>query len=58
MNKSNTIPAGYLLAGGLGALAGGLAVIAVTRAIPKMMYAMMNRTTTQMQDASCDPSEM
>ena len=52
---------GYLLAAGLGAVAGGLLVAVATRAIPKMMSQMMSgmmrNMMAQMGEEGCSPSE-
>jgi hypothetical protein len=54
--------AGYLLAGLLGAVAGGAVVIIATRAIPRMMSqmmrAMMQDRMAQMEEMGCEPSEI
>lgn len=53
---------GYFLAAGLGAIGGGVLVVAFTRAIPKMMSKMMPNMMasmmSQMGAGECDPAEM
>lgn len=52
---------GYLLAAGLGAVGGGLLVMAVAKVIPKMMEqmgsSMMSNMIAGMQESGCDPVE-
>jgi hypothetical protein len=61
MEITNCQSKGYILAATLGALGGGLAVIFVTRAIPKMMSRMMSgmmqNMMAQMRESGCSPSE-
>jgi hypothetical protein len=49
---------GYVLAAGLGAVAGGLVVALATRAVPKMMSRLMAGMMAQMAESGCDPSDM
>ena len=49
---------GYLVAAGLGAIGGGLAVVLLTRAVPRMMSRMTQSMRDQMVAAGCDPEEM
>jgi hypothetical protein len=62
MEKSSSSTAGYILAAGLGATAGGIAVAIVTRAIPVMtsriMSNMMENMMMRMGGEDCDPEEM
>ena len=60
---ADTRPAsGYALAALFGAAAGGIAVLALTRVLPKMfsriMPTMMQNMMTQMGVEGCDPEEM
>ncbi len=48
----------YLLAAILGAIGGGLVVVFVTRAIPKMMAGMMRTMMSQMGEDGCTPGDM
>jgi len=48
----------YLFAVALGAVAGGLAVVWTTKAIPKMMSGMMQNMMGRMREEGCDPAEM
>ncbi len=52
----------YILAAMLGAIGGGLAVIVLTRAIPKIvagvMAEMMPKMMARMQEAGCAPADM
>ena len=54
----NRAAAGYVLAAGLGALAGALLMAFATRAVPKMMAGMMRSMMAQMRDGGCNPAEM
>jgi hypothetical protein len=60
-NKYST-PAGYLIAGVLGALAGGISVLVATRAIPKtidkLMDSMMTNMFAKIAESGCSPSDM
>ena len=51
-----------ILAAGLGALGGGIAVLLMTRAIPKVMEqmreGMMQNMLEKMKERGCTPSEM
>ena len=51
-----------ILAAGLGALGGGIAVLLITRAIPKVMEqmreGMMQNMMEKMKARGCTPSEM
>ena len=51
----------YLPASCLGALAGGLVVLVLTRAIPKLLphmgSTMMKNMMAEMQASGCDPAE-
>ena len=51
-----------LVAGGIGAIIGGIVVAAVTRAIPKMMEeisaTMMGKMMARMGEEGCTPEEM
>ena len=58
MEGKNTRYGGYLLAAGLGAIGGGLIIAALTRAIPKIMAAMMQNMMAQMGAGNCDPAEI
>lgn len=53
---------GYALAAIIGALAGGAAVLVLTRAIPSMfsriMPTMMQKMMTRIGGEGCDPEEM
>ena len=53
---------GYILAGILGAVGGGLIVAVATKAIPKMMSqmfsGMMGNMMSTMREQGCDPVEM
>jgi len=61
MEKINSKSKGYILSAMLGALGGGLAVIFVTRTIPRMtsriMAGMMQDMMAQMRESGCSPSE-
>ena len=48
----------YVLVALLGAIGGGLFVALATKAIPKMMAAMMRNMFAQMKATSCNPEEM
>ena len=52
----------YLLAGIVGSIIGGIAVLAITNAIPKMMEeisaTMMGKMMKRMQEEGCTPEEM
>ena len=48
MNKTSSNTQGYLLAAALGAIGGGIFVVAATRAIPKMMSRMMSQMMPEM----------
>lgn len=58
MNKLKSPTGGYLIAGMLGAVAGGIAVATITRAIPKMMSRMMANMMKQMSAEGCNREEM
>ena len=51
-----------ILAAGLGALGGGIAVLLMTRAIPKMMEqmreGMLQNMQEKMKERGCTPAEM
>jgi len=49
---------GYLLAAVLGALGGGLVVAVSTKAIPKMVSAIMRNVMARMRESGCNPEEM
>jgi hypothetical protein len=49
---------GYVVAAAAGAIAGGLFVALVTKAMPKMMSAIMQNMMARMRDAGCNPEEM
>lgn len=49
---------GYILAAGLGVLAGGLVVALATRAVPKIMSRLMAGMMSQMAASGCDPSDV
>jgi len=55
MNERVSHLRGYLLAGLFGAAAGGLLVVVVTKAIPKMMSRMMQNMMTQIGVGDCVP---
>jgi hypothetical protein len=59
---NNNPKAAYLLAAGIGAMLGGLAVLGATRAIPKlleqMMASMMANMAGRVGVEGCDPGEM
>jgi len=48
----------YILAVSLGAIGGGIIVAVTTRAIPKMMAAMMRNMMLQMSACGANPAEM
>lgn len=48
----------YLLAAILGAIGGGLVVVLITRAIPKMMASIMRNMMSQMGEDGCTPGDM
>jgi hypothetical protein len=58
MDKPKYTTGGYILAVALGAIAGGVAVAIITRAIPVMMSKMMGNMMTRMNAEGCDPEEM
>ncbi len=58
MQDANSHVRGYAVAALLGALAGGLGVAIVTRAIPKMAAAMMQNMMAHMREGGCNPQEM
>jgi hypothetical protein len=53
---------GYVLAGLLGAIGGGLFVALATRAVPKVISHLMSETMQHMMseggEGACDPAEM
>ena len=62
MQAARSEKTGYVIAGLLGAAAGGLVMLVVTNAIPRMMKRMMSvmmeNMRAQMQAAGCKPEEM
>lgn len=60
MNQKKNI--NYLIAGGIGAVFGGMFIAGVTNAIPKMMAeistTMMGKMMRRMQEEGCTPEEM
>jgi hypothetical protein len=58
MDEENSYRKGYVLAGLLGAIGGGLAVALVTKAIPTMMSGMMGTMLARMEECGFDPAEM
>jgi hypothetical protein len=62
MDKSRSHTRGYILAGLIGAAAGGVGVAIFTRAIPvllsRLMSGMMENMMSQMGAEGCDPEEM
>jgi len=62
MNPTNPHKRNYLIAAIFGAVGGGLFVAITTKAIPKIMQAMMSNMMQdmmgQMGEAGCDPAEI
>jgi hypothetical protein len=62
MAEIRSTSGGYALAALFGAVAGGISVIVLTRAIPnmmsRMMPIMMQKMMAQMGGEGCDPEEM
>jgi hypothetical protein len=62
MEISKSAARGYISAALLGAAAGGVAVVVLTRAIPKMLSrlgpSMMQNMMMQMGGEGCNPEEM
>ncbi len=62
MNTLSSTNRNLILAAGLGAIFGGVAVLLATRAVPKMMaqmqQGMMQHMIGMMKDGGCSPSEM
>jgi hypothetical protein len=62
MSDQNSTNQKIILAAGLGALVGGIAVLLATQAIPKMMAqmreGMMQNMMEKMKERGCTPSEM
>jgi hypothetical protein len=62
MNDASLYHRRYLLAAGLGAMAGGVLVAVATRAIPGMMSHMMSNMMQNMmarlEARGCDPAQM
>jgi hypothetical protein len=50
--------AGYVLVAALGATAGAIAVVILTRAIPTMVSRMMSGMMERMAGEGCDPEEL
>ena len=57
VNEKNSDSTGYVLAAILGAIGGGLVVLMLTKAIPKMMSQMMQNMMTRRRDGNIEPSE-
>jgi hypothetical protein len=49
---------GYILAGLLGAVGGGLIILLGTNALPKMFSKMMQNMMSNMGNGECSPAEM
>lgn len=58
MERRNSVGRGYVWAALLGAIAGGLAVAIVTRAIPKMMSETMRSIMAQMREGGCNMADL
>ncbi len=58
MDRSSSNVGGYLMAASLGAAAGALGIVAISRVIPTMMSRMMSNMMSQMGGEGCDPEEM
>ena len=58
MSGSNGRVRGYALAVIVGAIAGGTLVAIGTKAVPRVMSAMMQNMMRQMEGSGCDPAEM
>ena len=60
MNQDEKVK--YLIAAGIGAMAGGILVAAATNAIPRMMQkisdTMMGKMMARMGEEGCSPEEM
>ena len=49
---------GYILAGLLGAVGGGLIILLGTNALPKIFSKMMRNMMSSMGDGECSPADM
>jgi hypothetical protein len=62
MADTRSTSSGYVLAALFGAVAGGISVLVLTRAIPnilsRIMPTMMQNMMTQMGVEGCDPEDM
>ena len=62
MAESRSTSSGYVITALIGAVAGGISVLVLTRAIPnilsQMMPTMMQNMMTQMGGEGCDPEDM